>query len=345
MREIIVSKDMEGQRLNKYLSKYLDAAPSSFLYKMMRKKNIKWNGKKADGSEILAEGDCITIYMTDETIANFKKKSFRKEQSDVISNSPKEPLKDIPILYEDEDILILNKPIGMLSQKAQQQDYSLNERVVTYYQQKEKKSKMFVPSVCNRLDRNTSGVLLAGMSMRGSQILSKMLKERTIEKSYLTVVCGKISESSTIKGFLTKKKNRNQVVIFQSLEEANLHGAEKTAYIETKYEPVQIGRFIGLDFTLLKVWLITGKTHQIRAHLASIGHPIIGDGKYGDKIINDRLKKEFSLKHHLLHSFEMRFPDKKTEPKILDQLENMKVRAELPKLFHEIQEQIFSKGQ
>lgn len=358
MQQIVISKDMEGQRLNKFLGKYLDAAPQSFLYKMLRKKNIKLNNGKADGGEILSSGDTVTVYMTDETIAKFRKDGnvpklennvtsshsdtyMDKGEKKTKSNLSKNPLHDIEILYEDEDILMINKPAGVLSQKAQVNDYSLNEQIVDYYRGKHDGEVFFTPSVCNRLDRNTSGIILAGMSLKGSRVLSRMLKNRTVDKYYLTIVCGRVGKASIIKGFLVKKKNHNQVLIYSSLEEAKHAGADNPAYIETKYEPIQYGIFQGMEFTLLKVKLITGKTHQIRAHLCSVGHPIIGDGKYGNKPVNDRLRKEFGLKHQLLHAYEMCFPDRKTEPELSEKLEKRVFRADLPKEFLKIKTDIF----
>lgn len=337
MQEIIINEANAGQRLNKFLGKYLDAAPQSFVYKMLRKKNIKVNKGKATGNEVLQAGDRVQIFMTDETIANFRKdgkvpvftakdnkinsilidkkqQSFDLSGNQVSTNnyeqySEKENvLANIPILYEDENIIILNKPVGMLSQKAEPNDYSLNERIVDYYKNKENSDVLFTPSVCNRLDRNTSGIILAGMSLKGSQQLSRVLKDRTLDKYYLTIVSGKVDKASTIKGFLSKKASHNQVVIYESLEHAKQQGVDKPAFIETKYEPLEYGHFGNMDFTLLKVKLITGKTHQIRAHLRSVGHPIIGDGKYGLKSVNAVMKKEFGLKHQLLHAYEITFP-------------------------------------
>ncbi|MCR5702894.1 MAG: RluA family pseudouridine synthase [Lachnospiraceae bacterium] len=317
MQKLVIDSNNEGQRLNKYLAKYLDAAPMSFIYKMLRKKNIKLNGSKADGNELLAQDDYIEIYMADETIAKFRKSESLAGESvskPTISNNSKdnEPLKDIEIIYEDKDILILNKPVGILSQKAKVDDYSLNERIVEYYKQREDIDEMFTPSACNRLDRNTSGIILAGMSYQGTRILSKMLKERTLSKYYLTIVKGNIEKPATIKGFLTKKETHNQVIIYLTKEDANKAGIESPAYIETRYEPLEHGSVDDgrrtYDVTLLKVELITGKTHQIRAHLRSIGHPILGDGKYGHKDINAYMRKELDLKHQLLHAYEIQFP-------------------------------------
>ncbi len=336
MQEIIINEANEGQRLNKFLGKYLDAAPQSFIYKMLRKKNIKLNKAKATGNEVLKVTDTIQIFMSDEAIINFRKDGVipKWDVKEQVANRPKtpvsNPLADIPILYEDEDMIILNKPAGVLSQKAQPDDYSLNERIVDYYHTKSNIDTLFVPSVCNRLDRNTSGIILAGMSLKGSQMLSKLLKDRTLDKYYLTIVSGKVEKASTIKGFLTKKASHNQVVVYQTIEEATKNGVEKPAFIETQYEPIDYGRFENIDFTLLKVQLVTGKTHQIRAHLRSIGHPIIGDGKYGLKSVNAVTKKEFGLKHQLLHAYEITFPE---ELEVAKQMESQTIRATLPEEF------------
>lgn len=310
MQEIKIESSSEGQRLNKFLGRYLDNAPQSFLYKMLRKKNIKYNNGKADGSEILKAGDRIQIYMSDETICNFRKDGMIPQMSTSCHKFEKsDPLKQIPILYENEDVLILNKPSGILSQKAVASDYSLNEQIVEYYKWKGGSLSLFTPSVCNRLDRNTSGIILAGMSLKGTQMLSRVLKARTIDKYYLTIVCGTVTQATTIKGFLCKKKKHNQVVIFRTKEEALANGYQEAAFIETQYKPLEHGKSGKEDFTLLKVKLVTGKTHQIRAHLKSVGHPIIGDGKYGLKSVNAYIKSAFGIRHQLLHAFYIHFPE------------------------------------
>ena len=350
MQKLVVNRNDVGQRLNKYLGRYLDAAPQSFIYKMLRKKNIKYNGGKADGSEILTEGDYIEIYMADETITKFRKNS----DDDIIENNANEnysknkntieaPLKNIEIIYEDNDILILNKPVGILSQKAKEDDYSLNEQIVEYYNLRNDNDPMFKPSVCNRLDRNTSGIILAGMSYQGTRILSKMLKDRTLSKYYLTIVKGNIDKPATIKGFLTKKEAHNQVIIYSTKDEAKKAGIESFAYIETRYEPLKTGIVNdgrrSYEVTLLKVELITGKTHQIRAHLKSIGHPILGDGKYGHKDINAYTRKEYELKHQLLHAYEILFP--KNVDTLSKNLSGKEFKAQLNDEFKRISDDLF----
>ena len=338
MRELIVDKGSECQRLNKYLGKYLDAAPQSFIYKMLRKKNIKYNGVRAAGDELLKSGDIIQIFMSDDTISNFQ--SSVTSINETCENE--EPLKDIQILYEDKDIIILNKPAGVLSQKARPDDYSLNEQIIDHYYQRDEIDDHFTPSVCNRLDRNTSGIILGGMSYQGTRILSKMLKERTLTKYYLTIVKGSIDKPRTIKGYLTKNEAHNRVVIYSDIDEAKKAGIDNPAYIETRYIPLGHGKVSDgrreYTLTLLKVELVTGKTHQIRAHLKSIGNPIIGDGKYGHKDINAYFRKEYGLKHQLLHAYEIIFPD--NNETLSGELSGKIIVAKLPAIFENIKDDL-----
>lgn len=289
MQSIIVSKNEANQRLDKLLAKYLNKAPKSFLYKMLRKKNITLNGKKADGSEKVTQSDEIKIFLSDETIEKFSEITVTK-----VKNS-------IDILYEDDNILLINKEAGMLSQRAEKDDVSLVECVISYllntHQITMDELRSFKPSICNRLDRNTSGIVVAGKTLAGLQTMAELFKERTIHKYYHCIVKGQITEQKKIEGYLKKDEKRNTVAISK----------ERTTdadYIQTEYKPIG-GNEV---YTLLEVKLITGKTHQIRAHLKSIGHPIIGDYKYGDKKINEQMKQEFGLHHQLLHAYRIQFP-------------------------------------
>ena len=213
----------------------------------------------------------------------------------------------------------------MLSQKASPNDYSANEMIIDYLlesgQLSREELRTFHPSVCNRLDCNTSGLLIAGKTMRGLQQMSEQLKSRTMQKFYRCLVLGELKEDAHLTGYLVKDHTANKVSISPEKTRADrLHSAEKNgekaAYIETAYHPIALYNGI----TLLEVHLITGRSHQIRAHLASIGHPILGDGKYGNQKINRKLQKDFGVTGQLLHAYRMEFPDGKVvtakEPEI-----------------------------
>ena len=285
MRQLIVHKNDENQRLDKYLKKYLKEAPGSFIYKMLRKKNIVLNGKKADGTEKLAAGDEIKLFFAEETLEKFTGEAAETE-------TPKFPVKkDLEILFEDENLLILNKPAGELSQKAEAKDVSMNEYALGYLQScgaiTEESLKVYKPSVCNRLDRNTSGILIVAKTYQAAREFGEALQKRTVRKFYRCIVKGEVKKAETIDGYLWKDEKTNKVQIFKEKRE----GASE---IHTAYGPVKHQN----GLTLLEVHLITGRTHQIRAHLSYIGHPILGDPKYGDK----KLSEKWKVKYQLLHS-------------------------------------------
>lgn len=319
MRQLTAGPNEAGQRLDKLLSKYLSQAPKSFLYKMMRKKNITLNGRKCDGSERLVEGDEIRMFLADETIEKFSGSHLTPEHPAQFFGN-----RLCQIVYEDSHILLMNKPSGILSQKAKESDVSLVEMMIRYLldsgQITEKSLQTFRPSVCNRLDRNTSGLIAAGKSLKGLQILSQAFHDRTIHKYYQCIVAGCVPEPKKIEGFLKKDPKTNQVTI------------SRTAFpdsqpIATEYIPLASGS----GFTLLQVTLLTGRTHQIRAHLASIGHPIVGDGKYGIKAVNEKVKEEYGISSQLLHSWKLTMPDKLPAP--LSYLAGKSFFADLPKDF------------
>lgn len=319
MREIHVAVNEAGQRLDKLLAKYLNEAPKSFLYKMLRKKNIKLNGKKAEGSEKLSKGDVITLFLADETIDKFRKRT---------ETLPEKSSVRLDIIYEDDNVLLINKPVGMLSQKAKAEDVSLVEHLLSYLLENgtltEEELETFRPGICNRLDRNTSGLVAAGKSLAGLQELSQMFKDRSLEKYYLCIVKGKITSPVHIKGFLVKDEIRNTVTV--SRQETG-----DGQPIETAYRPIWSNE----EMTLLEVHLITGRTHQIRAHLASQGNPLAGDYKYGSSQWNRKFKEQYGLASQLLHSYRICMP---LCEGVLAPMSQKEYRAPLPKQFQKILE-------
>ena len=309
-----VTPNEAGQRLDKLLTKILNQAPKSFIYKMLRKKNITLNGKKADGSEKLAIGDEITLWLSDETIDKFSQNTILRVRS------------HLDILYEDRDILVINKPVGTLSQKAVPSDISVNEEIISYmldtHQVTEADLKSFRPAACHRLDRNTSGVLIAGKSLQGLQDMSQLIRQRRVGKYYCCLVCGHVEKGAAIQGYLIKDPAQNKVRIIPE-------GGNSGDYIKTIYEPLASNG----TMTLLWVQLITGRSHQIRAHLAATGHPIAGDPKYGNEAQNRRLFHAYHLKYQLLHCIQMTMPKDTLR---LREISGMTFRAPLPGKFTDI---------
>ena len=280
MKEITITKREEGQRFDRFLGKYLPGASSGFLHKMLRKKNIKLNGKKAEGREKLSAGDLIQIFFSDETFEKFQKpqeggkqdtftdgKSIvqrtqgkqieRTKQKKRLTKKEMNLREQVKVLYSSEDILVFHKPAGMLSQPADDGTPSLVEYLTGYLLKNgsltENDLRTFRPSVCNRLDRNTSGLIAAGKSLSGLQELSGMFKSRELHKYYLCLVEGVLKEERYIKGYLAKDKKSNKVTIYKQEKENALP-------VETKYYPLGTNG----TRTLLKVELITGRGSKER---------------------------------------------------------------------------------
>lgn len=284
MIEVMIRESESGQRLDKFLRRYLPEAGSGFLYRMMRKKNIVLNGRKAEGKELLKTGDSIKIFFSDGTIEKFRGKGVDTAGFPV--------LKKEWILYEDSELLVLNKPAGILSQKGEDNVPSMVEYVRGYLKEKgeltDQSARLYMPGVVNRLDRNTSGILLAAKTLAAARSLSQALKERTADKYYLAVVHGCPDKAGRVSAWLTRREAERTVLVSDSFSE----GASR---IETEYEPV----FRGREYSLLRIRLITGRTHQIRSHLAFLGYPIAGDRKYG-------IREEHGPGRQMLHAWKLR---------------------------------------
>ena len=344
MQIIKINEEEAGRRLDKFLLKYFDAAPKSFVYKNLRKKNIKLCKNRADGSELLKSGDEIELYFSDDTLVSLSSFAARlltaNDDRDETFTLDEKCLDDYcKIIYEDSELIAADKRVGVLSQKAKPQDTSINEALLNHVQRataldnagNDNRFSSFTPSICNRLDRNTSGLILFAKTYPAARILSAGLKDRSIKKFYLTLVWGRVSEKQSVKAWLIKDERENKVRIF----DREIEGA---ARIETVYEPIRNGKLFGKDVTLLNVELVTGKTHQIRAHLAAEGHPVLGDVKYGSRGSAAQLKKSFGIGNHILHSWEMIMPEELHEP--LSYLSGKKITAEPPEYLKKLIEEI-----
>lgn len=307
MRSIEVGKNEADKRLDKLLGQILSLAPKSFIYKMLRKKNIKLNGKKAKGDEKLKEKDLVEIYLSEETFLKFAAPQFKNSK---IHEKEDEGLKKLAqkidlkkrIIYEDRDVIFFNKPENLLSQKAEAKDLSANELLCYYLRKKgeltQKDLLTFHPSIVNRLDRNTTGLLVYGKSLKGLQEYGEKFKNRQIDKYYLCLAEGVVEKESTISGFLKKDQSQNQV---KMKVEVTPEEKKNYDYVETKVISLATN---GAE-SLCMAKLITGKTHQIRASFAGIGHPLLGDHKYCNEESLRKSQQVFHLSCQLLHCYQV----------------------------------------
>ncbi len=324
MIEIKISENEENQRLDKFLRKYLSNAPLSFIYRMVRKKNIKLNGKKTEIQKILKNGDILTLYLSEKDVEQMKGQK-------TVQNIKK----NFKIAYEDENIIVVEKPKGLLihGTEHEKKDTLVNQVVAYLYQKGEydpKVEKTFTPAAVHRLDRNTSGLVIFGKNYKSIQTLNAMIRNKNdIRKFYIAMVSGNVIKSMHIKGNIIKNEEKNKVVL---VSKENADAKE----IETIFKPL-IGNG---KYTLIEVELITGRTHQIRAHLADSGFPLIGDEKYGNHRLNEKIREEFGLTSQYLHAYKLIF-ENSDEP--LSYLQGKEIYSELPKQLTEIKEKLFTK--
>lgn len=302
MRQITIRSNEAGQRLDKFLQKYMKEAPASFFYKMMRKKNILLNGKKCAGSEKLVQGDCIRLYLAQETLEKFGAPAAGKTDLSPYEKAYK-AVGPLPVLWENEHALAVDKPVGLLSQKARPGDLSLNEWLIGYLLQKgdvfAEELSTFRPSVCNRLDRNTSGIVLCSKSLLGSQELTEAIREKSARKFYRMLAGGRLEKGGVFEGWERKDTSLNQVRILKTPQK----GAQR---IRTRIRPLVTGNLPGVGpVTYAEAELFTGKTHQIRASLAAMGHPLLGDAKYGR--IRTEVLEGYGVLGQMLHACRVEF--------------------------------------
>lgn len=287
LRKIIIGSNDAGQRLDKFLCKAVPSLPQSLLYKYLRLKRIKLNGKKAAPSIRLQQGDLLELFINDEFF------NPTRPQFDFLTAG-----KRLDIVYEDNNLLLVDKKQGLIVH-PDQKEYrdTLIGRIQRYLfengEYNPKAGQSFAPALANRIDRNTGGIVIAAKNAQALRVLNEKMKNREIEKYYLCLVHGiPQKREATLTGYLYKDESKNQVTVQRTPIPSG-----KT--ITTRYRVL----IADGDKALLEVQLLTGRTHQIRAHLASIGHPLVGDGKYGKNAAD---KKE-GFVHQALYSYKLKF--------------------------------------
>ncbi len=287
MKEIII-KDIEAnQTVFKYVKKYLKEAPLGFIEKLFRKKDVKINSHWVDKSYLLKSNDILRIYIKDEQLEEFKNKKVYVPTTFTSK-----------IIYEDDNLLILNKEKGILVHEDKNEKVrTLANQVISYLINKGEYSPLFVnaftPAPCHRLDRNTSGLIVFAKNMDSLQIMEELFKNKDeLDKYYLALVVGEVKEAGVVNAPLKKDASSNLVKI-----DANGKTAITEYKIKRNYK----------DYTLLDIHLITGRTHQIRVHMASINHPVIGDAKYGNFNLNHEFRNKYHYENQFLHAYKLEF--------------------------------------
>ncbi len=287
MHELKILKNDAGQRLDKFITKTLHL-PTSLLHKSIRLKKIKVNRKRAEASQMLCEGDTIQCFLSDEFFG------APKSEHSLSAIHP-----SISVLYEDENILLADKRPGVsVHEDEHESTNTLITQIQAYLYQKGEydpdREQSFAPALCNRIDRNTGGIVIAAKNAEALRVMNEKIKNREIDKFYLCAVHGvPKKESDTLHGYLIKDEKKKQVQVF---DKNPPRGAKE---IITRYKVIAKRA----DAALVEVELLTGRTHQIRAHMAHIGHPLLGDGKYG---IN-REDRRAGYRYQALYSYKLRF--------------------------------------
>ena len=323
MVNVTITKNDGGQRLDRFMKKYLKNAPLSLIYRLIRK-DVKVNGKRSHIEAELAEGDVLSIYITDEEFEALKGEKNKAETAK----------KQFNIIYEDDNILVADKPFGLLTHgDGREKKKTLVNQVRGYLESSgaySEDEKVFRIASANRLDRNTTGLVVFGKTAAAQKALNQGFSDKdALEKYYITIASGIIEEEMIITRDLLKDEVRNMSFVTEE-------NAEEGRSAETIVTPLKTGN----GFTLAQVRLMTGRTHQVRAHLAWAGFPLIGDAKYGDAKVNRKIKRETGVTTQLLHAYRLVFADMR-EP--LSYLNGKAVEAEMPARFKETVEKIIGK--
>ncbi len=285
MTEVIVTENDAGQRADRFLAKAYPNLTAPLVAKLMRKKRIKLNGAKTEPGVRLREGDVLRFYLGDELLS----KSARKIP---------QAMGEISVIYEDENILLVDKPVGMVvHEDSENTADTLIARIICYLAQKgeysPKDENSFVPALCNRIDRNTRGIVIAAKNAETLRVMNQKIRDRELQKMYLCVVKGTPEpRTAMLTAYLKKLSDENRVIVSD-------RKANDMLTIKTKYRVLESRG----ELSLCEVELLTGRTHQIRAHFAHIGHPLLGDGKYGENEFNRR----YGVKSQALCSYKLSF--------------------------------------
>jgi 23S rRNA pseudouridine955/2504/2580 synthase len=314
--KIVVGEDGGGRRLDRYLKKYLRGAPLSFIYRIIRK-DVKVNGRRAAADRLLAAGDTVEIFLPDAQIEGFVPPAREAKAK-----------RQFTVVYEDEDVLVVNKPFGLLTHGDEtERKNTLANQVVSYLIESKVynplRQRAFTPAPANRLDRNTTGLVLFGKTLAGLQGLTAAMRGDGLEKTYLTVVKGRMKGPLPLRNRMVRDREKNVTVVLPE-------GADGGLSMEMVAKPAGFGK----GYTLVEAQLVTGRTHQIRAQLAEAGYPVIGDRKYGDAAANRAAQERFGLTTQLLHARRLMVRDGGSLPR----LTGMIWEAPLPERFHVIME-------
>ena len=287
MKDFLIDKNVDGLTLEKYVKKMLPNAPLSFIYKVFRQRDVRINGIRKDRKEIVHEGDKVSIYISDQYFDEFTSKKEIEKRDDISSL----------IIFEDDNILLINKPRGMLVQKAEASDVSLNEKVLSYLYLKgeyDPNDNSSTPGPAHRLDRNTSGIVVFGKNSAVLRELNELLQRKSVvEKHYVTLVKGKVNKDGEVDAPIYKLTNKSQAFV----------DYEKGKEAKTLYRVISSNE----NYSLLDINLLTGRTHQIRVHMAYIDHPVIGDNKYGDFSLNKKIEQEYKFTNQFLEAYKLVF--------------------------------------